>query len=69
MSDVRYTVCDICGRRLLEKGSKGYLMRGAEGRKIRKLLFGQPDEIEDADVCEECWERIKREVRKEVDHD
>lgn len=34
MSDVRYTVCDICGRRLFEK----------------------------------CWERIKREVRREADH-
>lgn len=68
MSDVRYTVCDICGRRLFDKGESGYLLRGAGGTRILNGIFGQPDEVDDVDVCEKCWERIKREVRMEADH-
>lgn len=69
MSFVKYCVCDICGRRLFEEGESGYLMRGAEGTRIIKRLFGQPNEREDVDVCEKCWNRIQREVLKEADYD
>ena len=37
-------------------------------RESLKGIFGQPDEVDDVDVCEKCWERIKREARKEADH-
>ena len=47
----------------------GYLLRGATGKKMVLRSFLGLCVEDDVDVCDECWNRIKREVRGEADHD
>ena len=70
MSEVNQIICDICGKPMFEKSYEtGYRLRGATGRAMSlKSFFGLSTD-DDVDVCDECWDRIKREMRKGADHD
>lgn len=71
MSEVNQIICDICGKTMFEKvGNIGYRLSGcAKGKSIvLRSLFGLLTD-EEVDVCDECWDRMRREARKEAYND
>ena len=70
MSEVNQIICDICGKPMFEEVCGiGYRLRGATGKKMVLRSFLGLCSEDDVDVCDECWGRIQREVRRDADHD
>ena len=69
-----YRTCDICGKRLL-RGSDKWNYHIEPPSKIQigiwKYLLGDPYDIfwsNSLDMCEECWEDMRNEIRKRVEN-
>lgn len=70
MSEVNQIICDICGKPMFKKSCEtGYRLRGATGRAMSLKSFLGLITDDEVDVCFECWGRMRREARKEADHD
>lgn len=70
-----YRTCDICGKRLLHDVDKwSYHVESPSKIKVGiwKYIFKDPYDSfwsTSIDMCEECWEEMRNEIRKRVKND
>lgn len=59
MAEIRYLVCDVCGRKLRD----GVILTRSNRRRVESSV--PVPEAFRFDICNRCFGRIKRECRKE----
>lgn len=68
-----YRTCDICGKRLSYSDDKwNYHIEPPSKIKIGIWKYLRGDPYDDfwsipLDMCEECWEKMRNEIRKSVE--
>lgn len=69
-----YRTCDICGKKLLRSTDKwNYHIESPSNIQIGiwKYLLGDPYDSfwsNSIDMCDECWEDMRNEIRKRVEN-